>query len=491
MVDTAEPLRSSMRPTLKKREDDDGDINLISTRKDKSAAAKKESVKANERGVYLFKCIKDQKWDDVLKHLDYYERDAKNWIEEVNDDGSKRWRSLPIHLVCEKNPIFEVVNQLVRIHPKCLSERNYGGDLPIHIACRQGAGKDIIKIMVEKGIETTKETDCEGRLPLHLAVCSSGIHVNSIQDIITYNEKAARTPDDFGLLPLHWACTKDATATVVETIIKIYPYAVEHKDTYGHLPIDRIKKSRNPEKAKIVELLTRDVSSWSSAMMSTIVELSSKIAAANKMEEQCISMDNRCKTLMDQNNRSFNEINGLVEKIHAMQDQFAREMRMIKGAHKNDIQKLQYDFEHEASALRRDKEDAEKKSSDLKILVDELVQQLKIQKAALDEKEGARAGLKKKAMGLLSKIEEAQKEIEARNEESEGLKMYHLKLKYEIEKRDQHIEIMTDKKNAYNDYDSYDGSQMRSTRHFGQEGKYGTDIPRTFECARVQEEDSY
>lgn len=99
MVDTAEPLRSSMRPTLKKREDDDGDINLISTRKDKSAAAKKESVKANERGVYLFKCIKDQKWDDVLKHLDYYERDAKNWIEEVNDDGSKRWRSLPIHLV--------------------------------------------------------------------------------------------------------------------------------------------------------------------------------------------------------------------------------------------------------------------------------------------------------------------------------------------------------------------------------------------------------
>ena len=60
---------------------------------------KTESVKADKRTMVLFKSIRDQNWEDVLKHLDYYERDAKQWIEEVNDDGSKRWRSLPIHLV--------------------------------------------------------------------------------------------------------------------------------------------------------------------------------------------------------------------------------------------------------------------------------------------------------------------------------------------------------------------------------------------------------
>ena len=87
------------RPTLTKKDGDDEEIKLISSRKQRSEAMKTESVKADKRTMVLFKSIRDQNWEDVLKHLDYYERDAKQWIEEVNDDGSKRWRSLPIHLV--------------------------------------------------------------------------------------------------------------------------------------------------------------------------------------------------------------------------------------------------------------------------------------------------------------------------------------------------------------------------------------------------------
>jgi len=88
------------RPRLTKAlQEDDADINFISSRKEKSEARKKDSVKATKRSVTLFNRIREKKWDAVLKHLDYYERDATNWIEEVNDDGSKRWRSLPIHLV--------------------------------------------------------------------------------------------------------------------------------------------------------------------------------------------------------------------------------------------------------------------------------------------------------------------------------------------------------------------------------------------------------
>ncbi len=87
------------RPTLLGQEDDEGEVKLITTRKQKSEAMKIQSVKAEKRCLVLFKYIKDQSWSEVLQHLDYYERDASHWIEEVNDDGTKRWRSLPIHLV--------------------------------------------------------------------------------------------------------------------------------------------------------------------------------------------------------------------------------------------------------------------------------------------------------------------------------------------------------------------------------------------------------
>jgi len=87
------------RPKLSNAKTNNDEINLISSRKQKSEARKKETVKASKRSITLYNKIKGCKWDEVLQHLDYYERDATNWIEEVNQDGSKRWRSLPIHLV--------------------------------------------------------------------------------------------------------------------------------------------------------------------------------------------------------------------------------------------------------------------------------------------------------------------------------------------------------------------------------------------------------
>ena len=66
---------------------------------------RKESVKATKRAMAFFKLIKAGKWDEVLRHLDYYESDAKQWIEENNEDGSERWKSLPIHLVCEEGTL--------------------------------------------------------------------------------------------------------------------------------------------------------------------------------------------------------------------------------------------------------------------------------------------------------------------------------------------------------------------------------------------------
>lgn len=404
---------------------------------------------------------------------------------------------LPCIKACEHKATFEVVLQLIRIYPDSLNEKNYGGDLPIHIACREGSSKDIIHIMLQKSVQTIQIPDCEGRLPLHLAACSETIHVNSIQDLISYNEKATRTPDDFGLLPLHWACTKNAPAINVETIIKAYPFAVEQKDVYEYLPIDRVMTSKNPQKAKIVELLSRDVSSWSSAMMSTIVDLSNKLAAAGMMEQGLKAKEGECKVLMQQSKRSYDEINALTIEIHKMQDLFVHKMRQMQRAHVLEIQQLEKQFEKHHLDSCKDKDIGKRKENDLKILVDELVEQLKIQKSLVDEKETSRKEMKIKAMTLVSRLEESKNKVNETSAENELLKLYEVKLKYEIEKRDQHIRNLSVRKGRAAEFE--DANELdytsRGPHDTGfmedRQDQNNNDIPRTFECVRIEEENSY
>ncbi len=60
---------------------------------------KQYTLKASDRCKTLLSFIREKKWDEFLQRLEYHEEDAREWIEEDNDDGTPRWKSLLIHLV--------------------------------------------------------------------------------------------------------------------------------------------------------------------------------------------------------------------------------------------------------------------------------------------------------------------------------------------------------------------------------------------------------
>lgn len=312
------------------------------------------------------------------------------------------------------------------MYPQSLLQKNHGQELPIHIACRQGASKEVIRLLLEKSPETAKIPDCEGRLPLHLACCNDTTDQTSIQDLILYNERATRTPDDFGLLPLHWACTKNSPAVNVETIIKAYPFAIEQKDCYGKTPMDRIRSHGHPEKAKVVELLSRDVSSWSKGMMSTIVELSSKVGSYEKMKHMLKQREEECMHLVEQNKQYKDEIKYLKKKWYEDKEEFKDQVHHLQRSQLLENKKLEEKFQSHIANLKRDKEASEKKVIDLKIIVDELVEQLKEQNSATQS--GGRGNtsrnqLKSKVVELLEILKKTQSELDKVNEENRFLIM--------------------------------------------------------------------
>jgi len=431
---------------------------------------KKSCIKASTRCTELLGCVKDKNWSQLLQKLEYHENDAREWIEELNDDGTTRWKSLLIHLVslcfttfttnfhafclqhnflntivlflqtCEWKPPLEVVRQLVRIYPMSVEIKNSGGDLPIHIACRVGASHEVIEVLLDSvGFESAQASDCEGRLPLHLAASNNDTSTKTIQTLLKVYDRATRLPDDFGLLPLHWACSKNASPRTIETIIQAYPYAVEANDAWGRQPEALAKLSKNPEKAQVLELLQRDVSSWSKAMMSTVVTLSNKVMAGEKMEVEFKSKVEEIEHLKDVINSKDKHIETLQLEIEILEERFVNEMEYLKDMHNRELETEKMEWEEITAQLRKDNEEAERRLEEMKHFVDEVVEQLKEHQHVVSEKEAGRKDLKHKAVALIQRLDSHKAEARATYEENERLKMERSELQEEVRKRDNQL----------------------------------------------------
>lgn len=396
----------------------------------------KSAIEQIARTGQLYKLIQKRDWDATIQFLNEHESSAKEWITEHNPDGTIRWKSLPIHLACEKQPPVDVLYNLISGYPESIGEKNYGGDLPLHIACREGVSKDVINFMLLRDpFESTKVQDCEGRLPLHLA-SRNGVDGSIIKDLLDVNTKSPRTPDDFGLLPLHWACSKNASAEVVELLIEAYPYGIETKDAWGRTPVDLAKTSDNPEKEKIMQLLSQDVSYFAQSMMNTISNLSHRVIENGMKESQIKKLGNENNYLVRENINLKQEIDRLEKEMVRAEEGFQHELELIEEAHKREIEKLKDQHADEKQVLERKNREAEQKISDLRKLVDEVVEKLKLQRSLVQEKESTRKELKDKAVALVKRIQEEKKLVSQMEEENMQLRMREMNLVDEIKRKD-------------------------------------------------------
>lgn len=467
------------------------EVNLITSRKQLSQARKMESLRVKKSIRELVSLIKDEKWDDVLAHLYDYEHDADSWIEETNKDGSLRWRSLPIHFACEHNPSFDVINELIRLYPASLETENYGGDLPIHVACREGVQKEILDLMMNLNPESLEKKECEGRLPLHLALFKKSTDACTIQDILCYYEKAARTPDDFGLLPLHYACSKEATAASIEALLKVYPYAIEKVDDFDLLPIDRLLASKNSEKAKIRQLLSRDVSFWSQSMMSLIVDLSSKQAYVEQKEKE-----------WQEKERQYEDMESELEKVKDENKLFAANERHWKKTwlKQKQVMKERYEKKLRQESARQElikqeitdeKEMAEKKASDLRILIEELVNNLREKKDNAEETEEMRKDLKIKAYGLVKKAQVTEIENEQLRDDNEALKMEIFDLKMKMKKNDMFMNNTRAKTSKHYEVESLFSAEKKDLFTADARSDEISKNEDVYECRRIDDEKSF
>ena len=100
-------------------------------------------------------------------------------------------------------------------------------------------------------------SDQSGRLPIHLACCR-GASASVISMLLEHGGEASLTVKDAqGRLPLHVACVHGAAEQVILMLMQAYPEGVEVEDNNGRTPVKIIQQSTHQHKRQIMYLLNK------------------------------------------------------------------------------------------------------------------------------------------------------------------------------------------------------------------------------------------
>jgi len=107
--------------------------------------------------------------------------------------------------------------------------------------------------------------------------------------LIVCHYRAARTPDSYNLLPIHWACAQNANVGIVESLLRANPDALDHKDKWGRTPLALAEASTNPEKDGVLTALKREPSYWTTTLVEEIDNLKKKVERSSNEENKISS----------------------------------------------------------------------------------------------------------------------------------------------------------------------------------------------------------
>lgn len=164
--------------------------------------------------------IKARCWDIVVDKLKKKTPiEATNQIQTTVRAGYLAQLSA-IHLSCEQNPTYEVVDALLSVCPDSIMwPKNPGNQLPLHDACTWGASPDVIGFL------------------------------------LAAYPKSSKKQDNLGNLPLHCACFSGASLKVIESLLCIFPGAILCQNLQGSTPRDVVQRLKHSNRKAILTLI--------------------------------------------------------------------------------------------------------------------------------------------------------------------------------------------------------------------------------------------
>ncbi|ETW06959.1 hypothetical protein, variant 1 [Aphanomyces invadans] len=119
-------------------------------------------------------------------------------------------------------------------------------NLPAIELAERSAWKALHALLLEHP-SSAKECDDYGMLPLHWACTDPSVTAAVVQTLLDLHPTGARTKNTAGLLPLHIAIKAEIDVPIVDSILQAYPAALEVRTPHGDTPGDLARKLASPQ----------------------------------------------------------------------------------------------------------------------------------------------------------------------------------------------------------------------------------------------------
>lgn len=171
----------------------------------------------------------------------------------------------PLHLVLGRAVPIDVVEMLIQHAPETLRMTNSNGKLPLHLACRFGVSLEILDLLITSYPQGIEARDNNGRKPscflsmndyysstdstskkkrelnqylLHKAT-AGGFSVYLIKLLLQAFPESCTMQDEYGMIPLHYACScakmnsGKESMDIISVLLEEYPDTYKVKDSMG------------------------------------------------------------------------------------------------------------------------------------------------------------------------------------------------------------------------------------------------------------------
>ena len=155
--------------------------------------------------------------------------------------GPELHNRLPIHMAAASpDARRSLIERLVELHPRGVSQADHVGKLPLHLACENGKRWDKgVRAIYDAfpGAIGLREANARGWMPLTMAAACPNAGADLIDELAELHPEAASEVDSDGRVALHWACaTGKSWQGGLKSIFDANPDALLATDSNGHLP---------------------------------------------------------------------------------------------------------------------------------------------------------------------------------------------------------------------------------------------------------------
>lgn len=142
---------------------------------------------------------------------------------------------LPLHIACMNSARLADIEMLLDEYPEAIRTPDKQGRLPLHAACANPRVElEVLQFLVEAYPDALKTFDKMGAVPLHLSI-QRKLPIDCVYYLIDQAEGAVRTREaSTHMYPLHLACKAGADYELLDTLMDIYPKAIDAIDNNGN-----------------------------------------------------------------------------------------------------------------------------------------------------------------------------------------------------------------------------------------------------------------